>query len=481
MKIPRIVPRYETAAAMAFLVGLSIYILACVISPLSWSPDGKWIALTRYATQDKEGEMGGDITGSEMWVVSPSPIARRRVMATSGSLLSAPAWSRDGKALFAVEFVEIEEEEGAKVPRTITRTTTGNGKTTVVEEKPSTDSIALWMVPLDGKPTRVWQERYEGDAGGALTTVPAPSPDGKRIAFLIGESGVGVVGRDGQLERTLEIEDAVQVLWSPDGKWLTVISGGGDDDPSRVRLYDLKASETIALDGRYHAVSWLPDGQHLLAVKQEGEGGNQRFSVAQLQIKDRAREIGSRAIDIEGAGPQMLLAERNSLLLLREGKDDEFQGIVELDLRDGKTKVLYESIATAMPSALSPDGRRLAFRQGGPTPGQDVAMETVVGVLDLAAATTEPLYLAVDDKQWAVVLEAYLEEFEDAKPEEIEPDARPAAEFVLRRLDTLLASFRRDFPQSPLLPKYEKAIKEIRAKLRKVGIGVAPGAGRIAW
>ena len=62
----------QNLAALTFLVCLLVYTLACVLSPVSWSPDGRWIAVTRFLDGEEDDE-----EKTELWIVSPSPLNTR--------------------------------------------------------------------------------------------------------------------------------------------------------------------------------------------------------------------------------------------------------------------------------------------------------------------------------------------------------------------------------------------------------------------
>ncbi|MCK4628489.1 MAG: hypothetical protein KAT56_05765, partial [Sedimentisphaerales bacterium] len=53
----KIVYRKASVAAAAAIVFLSIYIIACVISPVSWSPDSTRIALLVTPTDDNDNDI----------------------------------------------------------------------------------------------------------------------------------------------------------------------------------------------------------------------------------------------------------------------------------------------------------------------------------------------------------------------------------------------------------------------------------------
>ena len=83
----------------------------------------------------------------------------------------------------------------------------------------------LWRVQ-DGQALEIRQ-----GADGALSEPPAVSPDGRRVAVVLGKEGkqhLAIMSADGTDSRTLAASIDIQGTadWSPDGKW--IVAGGSD-------------------------------------------------------------------------------------------------------------------------------------------------------------------------------------------------------------------------------------------------------------
>lgn len=439
---------YEKTAALTFFVCFVIYTLACVMSPISWSPDGRWIALTRFLEEKKEGHSEADVTGSELWIVSPSPIERHRLMVTSGTMLSGPAWSNDSKSLYVVEF---SEEEG------------------------TSGSVSLVRVTLDGQQRNLLRLVPTGDAEDVvLFRAPALSPDGRHIAFVRDDSAIVVAASDGRLERVIEADDALAVSWSHDGRWLCVIRGEDDGEP-RVRFFDTKSSQTVALDARFQALAPLPDGKRFVAIKSQTEGTTETFFISVLEGMPRAREVRSFPIDFETGHPLVPSRKGNAVFFARgEEEDEDAPAIYRLDLRTGKVRVLHDSLGLAVPWSVSPDGKSLAFREQVVSGDDEEKMESIVGVLDLTGRTA-PVYLAVDDEQLAMAIQTYAGKLKEISPDaELSPREKQLASLFYKRLERFLTAFRRDFPGSPLLEECAAQVEEVRAAFQKAGLRPSP-------
>jgi len=430
------------AIVLLSLLGMA---LACVLSPVSWSPDGRWIALVRYLTQKKTGGEGEDVIGNELWIVSQSPIERRRLLTTRGTL-SGATWSNDSKSLYVVGF-----EEG---------------------------TATLWRVALDGERKRVAPPQQCGDnAGDAVFSSPAISPDGRRIAFLPNDSNVAIARGDGRLERTIEMDDPRTLLWSPDGRWLAVAGDGEGKKPS-VRFCDTQTSEIYTLDIRYRAMCWLPDGKRYVATRSPSDGSSEGVSICVLEGMANPRVISSFEIDREPGGP-LVLSPKGDAVFFTCGEDDERKpAIYRLDLRSGQSQLLHESPGAVCAWATSPDGRSLVFRESAI--GDDPGADSILGVLNLTA-TTEPLYLAMHEKQWAGVIEVYAKELRETASSQVGPKEEKTVPPAFRQMERFVAAMRRDFPKSRLLPEATKQLEEIRAALKQAGISLGTGRETTQW
>ena len=91
----------KAAAAMAAgLVCLTVYILACVASPVSWSPDGKSFVFLQSVGVKEAPDPGGAIFRCD---AKSGKLTR---LVESDQYLSAPAWSPDGKWICYLELGE---------------------------------------------------------------------------------------------------------------------------------------------------------------------------------------------------------------------------------------------------------------------------------------------------------------------------------------------------------------------------------------
>ena len=117
----------------------------------------------------------------------------------------------------------------------------------------------LWRV-LDGQALEIRQ-----GADGALSEPPAVSPDGLRVAVVLGKEGqqhLAIMSADGTDSRTFaaSIDTQGTADWSPDGKW--IVAGGSDAQGPALFKIPVDGGVPVRLVGG-QAVSpvWSRDGK----------------------------------------------------------------------------------------------------------------------------------------------------------------------------------------------------------------------------
>ena len=172
-------------------------------------------------------------------------------------------------------------------------------------------------------------------AGGA----PAWARDGRQIAFTARGFGIRVIGVDGSGDRFVADRGSTPA-WSPDGRSL-VFTNWREGDDSDLDVVNLDGSNRRSLfnsDFGSGSPKWSPDGQRILFCV-----GTYQFGQSGLWT---VNADGSDARQLGGPG-------------VGHPRDD----------LSGVTGSLYD----AWSPAWSPDGSQIAFGNGGPNSGIEVA------------------------------------------------------------------------------------------------------------
>jgi Tol biopolymer transport system component len=211
----------------------------------------------------------------------------------------------------------------------------------------------IWAVTADGKES---VNLTEVKRGGCRS--PAPSPDGKRIAFLRDDpEGLYLMDADGSNQRRLVDKGFRDIppAWSPDGKRLayTVL----EDDKFFLYCHDLTSGRDVRI-ARGSSASWSPDGSRLLFVSVR-----EKAAALILSSPDGSDEVRLTKGPGEALGPAWSPdGTRVAYFAPRDGK-------VELRVvaADQKTDSLLASVEgrwwNDTPS-WSPDGKWLTFAAG---------------------------------------------------------------------------------------------------------------------
>jgi Ca2+-binding RTX toxin-like protein len=195
-------------------------------------------------------------------------------------------------------------------------------------------SATLTVANVDGS-----DEHAVADVGGGDDW--AWSPDSSRLAYVNREGMLSVVRADGTDRVTVGSGTDSMPAWSPDSTRLAYLSGGG----LHVVDADTGSGDVVLVRGVARDPRWAPGGNRISVTRDPGT-----IVLASLDGSKRVLRL-DRGVVNEG-----WLPDGNSLLYL-DGSDH----IVRLDLRSGRHPIL----ATGAPAVLSPDGKSIAFADGG--------------------------------------------------------------------------------------------------------------------
>jgi Tol biopolymer transport system component len=158
----------------------------------AWSPDGKWLAFTRFQRVPTGFE------GSDVWVMNAK--GRKQRQLTFGGSSGQPAWSPDGRRIAFSSHVGFDSE--------------------------------LFVINADGSGRTQLTSNEPGPFTESGDTSPAWAPDGSRIAWFaqrfrgFTQLGYGIytMNPDGTDEQLL-VAGATHADWSPDSAKLLVDCG----------------------------------------------------------------------------------------------------------------------------------------------------------------------------------------------------------------------------------------------------------------
>jgi eukaryotic-like serine/threonine-protein kinase len=269
----------------------------------SISPDGRWLAFTRYIGPANGGLMLQPLRPEVEPIGVPTPIA------DSGPDPSSPCWSPDSKRLvFADRHRIFAWEVGGSVrPIYAANGTLGGltaawrtGRLRAITASHS-DNSYIWALPIDPVTHSVSGPAVPRVRSSAENSSPRLSPDGRSLAFISRRTGseqVWLADAAGKNQRQLTHLDAYIVgyaRWSPDGKQIAFHARL----PEVPQIYVVDAEGgvpkkvTSAALG-FFAPIWATDGKHLFATGR-ADGKNEIFRVG---VGD-----GSTEQLFEGTGP----------------------------------------------------------------------------------------------------------------------------------------------------------------------------------
>jgi len=381
--------------------------LAWEVQP-RFSPDGKRIAFT--------SDRGG---GDNIWLMNVDGSDKRQVTKEDFRLLNQPTWSPDGRFLAAKKHFTTGRSLGTGE---VWLYHVSGGAGVVLVKRPNEQHQKELGEPIfaaDGKsifytknvtPGPIFEyaqdsntdlfhiERYDLETGEITTAVsgaggsvrPAPSPDGKKIAFVRRErtrsklyvkdltSGVETKVYDA-LDQDVQEVWAVTGLypnmaWTPDGKSLVFWAGGKirrvDADGANGAVIPFRVNDTRGvIDGPHPVVTVAPERfqtkmPRFAAVSPDGKSVVFE-TLGKLYVKPMA---GGEARRLTRGGEGMELFPAWS----RDGKSIAFVSWTDKDL--GQIQVIPAAggaarTVTTQPGhfarpAFSPDGKTIVFEKG---------------------------------------------------------------------------------------------------------------------
>jgi len=413
--------------------------------PLSWSPDGAWIA---YVSATAPAER--TLQRLDLFRAAPDPPARpsdahglvfrlwatrladrRSVLIDSQTqgTISAPAWTRDGRSLIYARLVR--DGPGTNAP---------HARELVIAYPDDCVVIHRQALP---RPLTPFEKA--GFASQAVALAPderyalVPSPNGHSIDQIDLESGA--------LVRTLA--PARHASWSPDGRWIAYLRPLAAD---RAKLVLVRAEgepqprSVATLRAFTQPPVWTSDGERLLALRlEEVEKGARTALIAHDPERNRTKRLKTVEGTIETPKTIRVLnlaVDPSGLMqYFLVGRDEPGQTdpIAVHQGRMPMTRIFpLGAFGRIDAVTLAPDGRHLAFRFAAGarerpvgvqdtsirktriSPFQDTSMEHPVAVMSLSERRLEPLTPDADaTAAWLAVLGAVAPPLED-------PEARPS-------------------------------------------------------
>jgi dipeptidyl aminopeptidase/acylaminoacyl peptidase len=278
----------------------------------------------------------------------------------------------------------------------------------------------LGLAPLHAQGASAPHDGFGPDDLSRLAQVaePALSPDGAQVAYSVTvtnteedlrQSDLWRVSFDGRERVQLTFtpkHDEWAPAWSPDGRTLAFLSDRGDED-AQTQVWALpttggEARALTQLPGGVSDFAWSPDGRRMIVVAADparppgtpkpkqpppivterygfkvdvtGYLGTRRDHLYLLDVASGAVEQLTRG-DHDDRLPAWSPDGRQVVFVTRRGPDAERRGSYDLYLvepRVGATERRLASVLSAEDDSdvgarpqWSPDGRRIAYRQGG--------------------------------------------------------------------------------------------------------------------
>jgi len=285
---------------------------SCLHAPMSWSPDGQWLAYTMLEPADtptlKPGWLydSGALFRARSGSFLPlderpkAGLPRYRIWATERASgvsvliadaaypLSSPAWGPDGHTLFYCRFVP-------RSPGTDPSLLRGQFEL-VVQESLDRQRVIMTLpeITLDRDQVATFCElKGSWSPDGQYLAVPRP---GRTAAILI------VLPEQGRVLKTLD--RASLPSWSPDSSRMTFVRTAQDGSATQtlhVIGHDFGPGRSLAeFSDMSEPASWSLDGQSVLVAARRVQVRPQEFDLLRVFVDSR---VATRAMVLRDEGP----------------------------------------------------------------------------------------------------------------------------------------------------------------------------------
>jgi hypothetical protein len=395
------VPGWQAALAIVVGVGALLWhVLACTESPMAFSPSGKDLAFVTVEPYEVDDD--GFVAGAQVFrlMVLSEGGKLRMVEESSDSMLSAPAYSPDGKHLCYLRIAlltkreakrldqQIEESERAwdeaekrscereslfdQPPGAATRSATQPSCTVDDQALPSLTSIAEVYRKLTVTPTvrasLVVRDAKTDDlirrvpmvlpypdnlAVSYLTVRPQYTPDGGAVYLCLSLLFMRVDLASGEVQ-VLAVPALVGAL-SPDGRMAAVMQEGaiGFVRTDGQRTIYRRWSEDVSLSG----VVWIDSARLALLTADSDEPVLQVLLANGDSVETLPLKLAEHACDDADMG-ELAIAPDGKHMVISYGKDVFFMSREGRVLRHWQAD---ERTALVQPT-FAPDSKRVAFK-----------------------------------------------------------------------------------------------------------------------
>ena len=353
---------------------------AAYIGPRDWSPDGKWIALL-LGTEDHVNRLAlvsvndgalralktgrwqenprmffspdgawiaydlpqGPTTARDVWIMAADGTMDSKAVATRGDD-AVMGWSPDGKyLLFASDRTGGSALWSVPVLK---------GKPQGASELLRPEMGAVVPIGVTGRGALFYCTPF-GDRGGSI-----------QVAAFDIKSGAVTSSRDVSAG---PLENNVNPSWSPDGKYLSYVSGRGRPDAPPVIV--IRAGDTLALVHEFEQKlrraeisGWEPNSRALLAVGEDFEGRRGAF---RLHLDTGEPTFLWATPASPGLSMPAWSADGHALYYWNRVNETE-QVFIAHDVASGTEKEIIRRSFLG-PMLVSPDGRWLATETVDPS------------------------------------------------------------------------------------------------------------------